>query len=590
MVPGSVSGSAPGVRTRESELATSSVEQRTRTFNKPTRAAGTAGPSPGDVLRNRYVLHQCLADGSTCRLFRALDRRREAAGDADPWVVLKVVTVAAGGGTDADQRALDALRREAALSRGLDHPHLPRVLALDRDGPHGFLAMAWVEGDSLAAILDGRGSRPMTRVQALQILEGVGRALTHLHARGITHADVKPGNILVTAAGHATLIDLGVAVGPGTGDLPPARGLTPEYASPEVLAGAEPVPADDLFSLGCVAYRMLAGHRAFGDVTADQAAAAGSRPARPGQLSPAQWRALDRALAFTRADRQPDVATFLAQLRGGRDEVHATTEAPAPVHAPEPSGTPPGRRRFGVAAGALAALAVAIVATLWLSRTDEPPTGASRPEAGPPAAAAPRASLPRAAPTPPATAAPSSPVAPPAAVLQPAGAAPAPAAPAPRAPATTARRPATAAAPRPPSRPRPAELAGPPLPEPESPAATPAAPESPGAAIAAAAGTAGDGPAAAPTVPFSSLAVRRYAEPNYPRNAAARRLAGWVDVSFTVEASGRTRDVQVAGAEPAGVFEEAAVAAVRRWRFASREDDAAAGPVRTQVRVRFDPR
>jgi TonB family protein len=48
--------------------------------------------------------------------------------------------------------------------------------------------------------------------------------------------------------------------------------------------------------------------------------------------------------------------------------------------------------------------------------------------------------------------------------------------------------------------------------------------------------------------------------------------------------------VQVAGAEPAGVFEEAAVAAVRRWRFASREDDAAAGPVRTQVRVRFDPR
>jgi protein TonB len=95
-------------------------------------------------------------------------------------------------------------------------------------------------------------------------------------------------------------------------------------------------------------------------------------------------------------------------------------------------------------------------------------------------------------------------------------------------------------------------------------------------------------------VPFSSLTVRRYAEPAYPRNALARRLPGWVDVVFTVEPSGRTRDVQVAGADPPGVFDDAAVAAVRRWRFAEPDlaggTGTAAGPVYTRVRVRFEPR
>ena len=247
-----------------------------------------AGPAPGDVLKNRFVLHQCLADGSTSRLFRALDRRREAAGDPDPWVVLKVVTAPPGPGSgEREPRALQALRREAAIAQGLEHPNLPRILGIDHDGPHTFVCMAWLEGESLAAILDSRGTRPMTRVQALHIIEGVGRALIHLHAKGITHADVKPGNILVTAQGDATLLDFGVALGPGAGDLPAVRGFTPEYASPDVLAGSEPTPSDDLFSLACVAYRMLGGHRAFGAVTArGRRRPTAARPRRRGTCPP----------------------------------------------------------------------------------------------------------------------------------------------------------------------------------------------------------------------------------------------------------------------------------------------------------------
>jgi len=585
MVPRSV----PGSDAREGELTTSSVEQRTRTFDVvPSSRSGMAGPAPGDVLGNRFVLHQCLADGSTSRLFRAVDRRREAAGDPDPWVVLKVVTSPDAPAAGArPPRALQALRREAAIAQGLEHPNLPRIIGIDRDGAHTFVCMAWIEGDSLAAILDSRGARPMTRVQGLQILEGVGRALAHLHAQGITHADVKPGNILVTAQGHATLLDFGVAVGPGAGDLPAVRGFTPEYASPAVLAGDEPTPADDLFSLACVAYRMLAGHRAFGSVTAREAAADRTRPARPGHLSPAQWRALDRALSFAPAERQPDVATFLAQLKGARDETLLVTDLPAPEAEAEPAArsSQPApatiRRRPGpLAIGLALAVAVAGVAsTFWFRGADDPaqPT----PPATPPALTA----------TPPADVVPA-PVAP----ATPAVVAPAPAAseaPAPPVPVREAAPRPVLAAPEPP-RPAPspaaqapagappAELAGPPQPEPE-----PEVPPAP--AVVAAAATPASPAVATPSVPFSSLTVRRYVEPAYPRNAASRRLAGWVEVTFTVEPSGRTADVQVIGADPPGIFDDAAVAAVRRWRFAGDEDGGAAGPVTSRIRVRFAP-
>ncbi|MBN8279506.1 MAG: serine/threonine protein kinase, partial [Gammaproteobacteria bacterium] len=265
MVLRSVSGGVPGGQPgrREAELVTSPADPPARTPGS-IPAAPAAAPAPGDLLSNRYVLHEFLIDGSTSRLFRALDRQREAAGDPDPWVVLKIVSAPPGSATDGAAPGLQALRREAALARGLDHPNLPRIAGLEQDGNHSFVCMNWVRGESLAAILDGRGTRPMTRVQTLKILDGVGRALAHLHGLGITHADVKPGNILVTAEGHATLLDFGVALGPGADYLPPVRGYTAEYASPDVLAGGEPVPADDLFSLAGVAYRMLAGHRAFG--------------------------------------------------------------------------------------------------------------------------------------------------------------------------------------------------------------------------------------------------------------------------------------------------------------------------------------
>jgi protein TonB len=90
-------------------------------------------------------------------------------------------------------------------------------------------------------------------------------------------------------------------------------------------------------------------------------------------------------------------------------------------------------------------------------------------------------------------------------------------------------------------------------------------------------------------VSFSRLKVSRYVEPTYPRNALTRRVAGWVEVAFTVDTSGRTRDVRVINADPPGIFEKAALAAVNRWRFDPAGSNAVSEPVDSEIRLRFQP-
>lgn len=308
-----------------------------------------AGPAPdripvlraGMVLKDCYVLGDRLGGGGMADIYKALDRRRERAGSPGPWVALKIVTITGEQGI-----AAVALQREAALAGRLEHPNVVRVFGLDRDGPHLFLAMELLEGESLARRLDQRRQRPLARLHALPLIEGLCRGLAHIHAAGLVHGDIKPGNLFVTVDERVKIIDFGVArdlQSPGPATLP---GHTAEYASCEVLAGEPPEPADDIFSAACVAYRLLAGQRPFGNRTAIEAEAAGLRPAPIDSLTAGQWRALDQALAFRRSDRPADISGFLAGLKGLRDE-------PDPVPPPARPQAPraeieqprPGKRR-----------------------------------------------------------------------------------------------------------------------------------------------------------------------------------------------------------------------------------------------------
>lgn len=149
-----------------------------------------------------------------------------------------------------------AFRREVEASRSVSHPHLIPVLDAHTRRPPYFLVMPRLEGVRLSVLIQ-EGQCPRRR--ALRVARHVAGALESLHAAGWWHGDVKPDNIMVAPQGHATLIDLGLAVRSG-GERP--AGATPRYAAPELLDPSTHDrcgPASDLYGLGMCLLEMLGG-------------------------------------------------------------------------------------------------------------------------------------------------------------------------------------------------------------------------------------------------------------------------------------------------------------------------------------------
>ncbi len=566
---------------------------------------------PGAVLRNRFVLQSRLKSGEMSEVFKALDRRRREAGVADPWVAIKLVTP----GTPHYAEALKLLQQEAALSQRLQHPHIVQVFDFDRDEDYAFLTMEWLQGESLGDFLTCQRHRPVPPARARQILTAMGDALAFAHSRGVTHADVKPGNIYLRADGLAKLLDFGISRSvddAGADSATAAR--TPAYASCEMLEGAAPTPQDDVFSLACVAYRMLAGRRAFGHHDALAAEQAGRKPSPVRALSSGQWAALARALAFRRSARTPDMATFMRDFNAATPATYAPA-APSPpaaqagLAAPAPAAS----RRPAWASVATATLATAALAALLWMRPDTdnaapaPPVAAQLPQAGELTPATP-AALADAAHTAMTTGAPApSPVTP--SVPTPGASARVPTAAPGRA---SKQQPRAALVPRPapalaadnpgdtaslPADPVAADepllaVAGSPTdPSPAAPQVAPAPAPADGTGDKdppAAAGAAVDTTPVAPRqVPLADLEFTRYVEPK--GRSLQSGLPGWVDLTFTVGKDGHPRDIAVVKSSPPGHYDEAALSAVRRWRFTPERDGDTVVERRTGVRLRFQP-
>ncbi|MFM7050553.1 MAG: WD40 repeat domain-containing serine/threonine protein kinase [Planctomycetota bacterium] len=236
------------------------------------RVLGTLGQGGGGIV----LKAESPADGAT--------------------VAVKVLGVGAW-----DSRALSRFRREIKLLGHLSHPGVARILdaGVDRSGvsPHPYFVMEFVDGPSLSAWL--RAERRDAR-QVAALFAEIADAVAYSHARGIIHRDLKPGNVLVDAAGHARILDFGVAA--VASDIDPAAdplrtltmtlGLgrtigdqttrgdaimgTLPYMSPEQFMGARMVDArSDLYSIGVMLYESLAGRLPYdiGDRSIPDAAA-----------------------------------------------------------------------------------------------------------------------------------------------------------------------------------------------------------------------------------------------------------------------------------------------------------------------------
>ena len=273
---------------------------------KPRKSIG-----PGSILRRRFEIVERVAMGGVGVLYRAIDRQRRDSGTSPGTVAIKML---------ADEfrhspHALRSLRCEAHNAQYLSHSNIRSVYDLDQCDAGMFIAMEWVEGESLATRLDRTRTRAMPPPAAIRVLTGVGSGLTHAHEMGIVHGDVKPGNVFVTVNGTIKLLDFGQAN--AVSDVPRPVGqlsISPGYASCELHEGGRPEIRDDVFALAVMAYRILAGARPFGRHTPLAAERAGIRALRPVGMSKAQWRVLQQGLAWRRERRPPNVAGFVAEL------------------------------------------------------------------------------------------------------------------------------------------------------------------------------------------------------------------------------------------------------------------------------------
>ncbi|MFC8797478.1 serine/threonine-protein kinase [Promicromonospora sp. NPDC057138] len=155
-------------------------------------------------------------------------------------------------------------RREAAAAMKVRGRFLATLIDADPDADQPWLAIEYVEGPSLTAVVQARGPLPEPDVRTM--LAGVAEALRSVHAVGIVHRDLKPSNILLGQDGPF-VIDFGIAQSSDSTSLT-RTGLkvgTPSFMAPEQIRGSGATPAADVWALGAVALYAATGQRAFGE-------------------------------------------------------------------------------------------------------------------------------------------------------------------------------------------------------------------------------------------------------------------------------------------------------------------------------------
>jgi serine/threonine-protein kinase len=203
--------------------------------------------NPGDEF-GPYTIESVLGRGGMGTVYLATHARLERK------VALKVIAAELAGDSEFRVRFL----RESQLAASLDHPHVIPIYDADEVDGVLYLAMRYVDGPSLQALIREHGA--LSRADALRIAEQIGGALDAAHAAELIHRDLKPANILL-ADGHAYLCDFGLAKRTSATAVTQAGSFlgTVDYCSPEQIRGEPLDSRADVYSLGCVLYHCLSG-------------------------------------------------------------------------------------------------------------------------------------------------------------------------------------------------------------------------------------------------------------------------------------------------------------------------------------------
>jgi CheY-like chemotaxis protein len=204
--------------------------------------------------------------------------------------------------------------RECRLAAALDHPHVVPIFHAGAERGALYLTMRYIEGTDLRSLLDEQGQLEPSR--AVRIVSQIADALTEAHGHGLVHRDVKPGNVLITTRGgneHAFLTDFGISMDRVATTSLTKTGFavgTADYMAPEQAQGVDVDSRADIYALGCILYRALAGsvvyekdsdvEKLWAHIHEPPPALLGVRP----ELPPSLGEAVERALAKAPLDRQ----------------------------------------------------------------------------------------------------------------------------------------------------------------------------------------------------------------------------------------------------------------------------------------------
>jgi len=289
----------------------------------------------------RYEVLEEIGRGSMGVVYKARDPR------IGRVVALKCVSFSFPLGPGEEEDFLRRFYHEAQIAGRLNHNNIVTIYDVGEKAAEGaaFIAMEHVTGNNLQDLMAGGGRLPLTQIADLAAQ--AADALDYAHANGVVHRDIKPGNLVLTAAGQLKILDFGIARMAAADVTRPGRFLgTPNYMAPEQVTGSPVDGRADQFALGVTLFHLMTGERPFAgeSITAISYQVVNVMPPQPSRLNPTLPQAVDpivaRALAKSPAERYPCCADLTNDLKAavGVWREAANQAAPRTLESSAPSG------------------------------------------------------------------------------------------------------------------------------------------------------------------------------------------------------------------------------------------------------------